>query len=97
LIAQATVEDLTLLTTDGENSTVRLRTIPRGLIAARRRGCASTVKHPLDARVHLFLFDEFTLRNLVDPDLYLLLEPLVVRKQAGDGLLDRFIGSPSGF
>ena len=59
-------------------------------------GCASRAKHPLDAGVHLFLFDEFPPHNLVDPDLYLLLEPLVVRKQAGDGLLDQFIGSPAG-
>jgi len=41
----------------------------------------------LDAGVHLFLFDEFTPRNLIDLALYLFLEPLVARKQAGDGLL----------
>src|SRR5580692_7568712 len=56
--------------------------------------CASRVKHPLDSGVHLFLFDEFPPRNLVNPDLHLFLEPLAVRKQAGDGLLDQVIRSP---
>ncbi len=54
------------------------------------------IGHPLNAGVHFFFLNEFTTRNLVDADLHLLLKPLVVGKQTGDGLLHQIVGaSPS--
>ena len=37
----------------------------------------SRLQHALSAGVHLFFFDEFAACNLVDANLYLLLEPLM--------------------
>jgi len=54
---------------------------------------AARLKDPLDAGVHLVLLDECAPRNLGDPDLYLLLEPRVIDKHAGYGLLDQVIRS----
>ncbi|MGC9947893.1 MAG: hypothetical protein ABSF64_16125 [Bryobacteraceae bacterium] len=48
------------------------------------------------AGVHCVLFDEFAARNLVDPDLYLLLEPSVMGKHARYGFLDQVIRSTPG-
>ena len=49
----------------------------------RRRvptGCASRLKHALNASVHFFFFDKFTSRNLVDANLNLRFERFVVSK-----------------
>jgi hypothetical protein len=64
----------------------------------QRRGpneCVSRLQHALDASVHLFFFDEFTSCYLVDANLDLLLEPLVMGKELGNGLLHQIIGSTS--
>ena len=41
-------------------------------------GCASRLKHPLNASVHFLFFDKFTSGNLVQADLNLCLEPFVM-------------------
>jgi hypothetical protein len=57
--------------------------------------CVSRSKHPLDAGVHLFFFDELTPLDLVQSNLHLFLEPLVIRKHPVDGFLYQFVRSPS--
>jgi len=59
-------------------------------------GCASRLKHPLDAGVHFALFDEFAPRNLVNPDLYLRHEARGVGKHVGYSFLDQVIRSAPG-
>jgi hypothetical protein len=59
--------------------------------------CVSNLKHALDASVHRFFFDEFASCNLVNANLYPLLEPLVMGKELGNGLLHQLIGSTAGF
>jgi hypothetical protein len=59
-------------------------------------GCVSRSEHPLNAGVHFCLFDKFTSCNLVYANLHLRLEPFIMGKQRGNGLLPQFVGSPSG-
>ena len=61
-----------------------------------RRGASQDSSIRLNAGIHLVLVDEFAARHLVDPDLYLLLEPLVLGKHAGYGFLDQVIRSTPG-
>jgi hypothetical protein len=58
--------------------------------------CVSSLKHAVDASVHRFVFDEFASCDLLNANLYLLLEPLAMGKELGNGLLHQLIGSPTG-
>ncbi len=62
----------------------------------RRRGptgCASRLKHALNASVHFFFFDKFTSRNLVNANLNLRFEPFIMSKQLGNGFLHQVVSS----
>ena len=62
-----------------------------------RSEAVSRLKHALDASVHFFFFDEFASCDLIDANLHLLLEPLVIGKEPGNGLLHKLIDPASGF
>jgi hypothetical protein len=53
------------------------------------------LKHPLNAGIHLFFFDEFAAVELVNAYLHLFLKPFIVRKQARDGFLHQFVSPPA--
>ena len=60
-------------------------------------GCASRLHHPLNAGIHFFFFDEFASFNLVDSNLYLLLEQFAMGEQSRDGFLHQIVGPPACF
>jgi|SRR5580698_234502 hypothetical protein len=67
---------------------------PRRLLAST--GYASGVKHPLDARIHLFLFDEFLTVGLRDAFSHGGAKTSVLFKQAQGGILHQSLGILAG-
>ena len=59
-------------------------------------GYASGLKHPLDARVHLFLFDKFPSIGLRDAFSHGGTKPRVLFKQAQDRILYQSLGIRTG-
>jgi len=59
-------------------------------------GSASGVKHPLDARIHLFFFDEFLTVGLRDAFPHSGAKTSVLFKQAQGGILHQPLGIRSG-
>jgi hypothetical protein len=70
--------------------------LSKSLAAAGASVYASRLEHSLHAGVHFLFLDEFAAGYLVDANLDLLLEPIVMRQQAGNRFLDELIGSPAG-